>query len=191
MAIPKVSAFLVVLALGPLLGAGEKKAPQASGGNDSVMITATLVSPEEVRQVFGTDFDKSYTVLDVTIEPRGDKPYVVSLNDFILRSESSLEHSGPMAAGQIAGTGEVVVQRTYGNRPNADSPRPLAGTKLEMKDDAKGNPAFEELKKRILVEKNITAPETGLLFFPLAKEKPKNLVLSYTSPAGKVRMTFK
>jgi hypothetical protein len=127
----------------------------------------------------------------VNIEPHGDKPYVVSLNDFVLRSESSLEHSGPMAAGQIAGAGEVVVQRTYGNRANVDSPRPLAGTKLEMKDDAKANPAFEELKKRILVEKNITAPESGLLFFPLPKEKPKNLVLSYTSPAGKLRMTFK
>lgn len=191
MAIQRALPSLLVLALCAVLSAGEKKAPQASGANDSVAITATFVSPEEVKQMFGSDFDKNYTVLEVTVEPRGDKPYVVSLNDFILRSESSLEHSGPMAAGQIAGTGKVVVQRTYGNRANVDSPRPLAGTKLEMKDDAKANPAFDELKKRILVEKNITAPESGLLFFPLPKEKPKNLVLSYTSPAGKLRMTFK
>ena len=191
MSIPRALPSLIVLALCSLLNAGEKKAPQATGANDSVAITATFVSPGEVLQMFGTDFDKNYTVLDVTITPRGADPYVVSLNDFILRSESSLEHSGPMAAGQIAGAGEVVVQRTYGNRANVDSPRPLAGTKLDMKDDAKANPAFDELKKRILVEKNITAPESGLLFFPLPKEKPKNLVLSYTSPTGKLRMTFK
>jgi hypothetical protein len=42
------------------------------------------------------------------------------------------------------------------------------------------------------VEKNITEPESGLLFFPVsAKEKPKNLILSYTSPAGKLRLSFK
>jgi hypothetical protein len=191
MATRTASAIVLVFALFPALRAGEKKIPQAHGENDSVAITATFVGLDEVQQMFGSDFDKSYTVLDVTITPRGADPYVVSLNDFILRSESSLEHSGPMAAGQIAGAGEVVVQRTYGNRANVDSPRPLAGTKLDMKDDAKANPAFDELKKKILVEKNITAPESGLLFFPLPKEKPKNLVLSYTSPAGKLRMTFK
>ena len=173
------------------LFAGEKKAPQGHEENDSVAITATFVSPEQVMQIFGTNFDDNFTVIDVTVAPKGSKPYFVSFNDFILRSESSLEHSGPMVAGQIAGAGAMVVKRSYGNRANVDSPRPLEGTKLEMKDDAKANPAFEELKKRILVEKNITEPESGLLFFPMAKEKAKHLVLSYVSPAGHLRVTFK
>ena len=96
-----------------------------------------------------------------------------------------------MAAGQIAGTGEMVVERTYGNRANADSQRPIAGTKIEIKDDTKPGSAFEVLKQKILAEKNITEPESGLLFFPLSKEKPKNLILSYKSPASRIRMSFK
>jgi hypothetical protein len=186
----------IALALCPVaicstVTAGEKKAPQASAEDDSVAITATIVSTEQVRQIFGSDFNNNYTVLDVTVSPKGGKPYDVRLDDFILRSESSLDHSGPLAAGQIAGTGELVVQRTYGNRANVDSQRPIEGTKVQVKDDAKADPAFEILKKRIMVEKSTTEPESGLLFFPLSKEKPKHLVLSYKTPASRLRMTFK
>lgn len=181
---------LLVFVLSAILIAGEKKPAQGREENDSVAIAAAVVGAEQVRQIFGTDFDNDYTVLDVTVTPRGGKPYAVRLDDFILRSESSLTHSGPMVAGQIAGGGEVVVQRTYGNRANADSQRPIEGTKLQTKDNAKADPAFALLKEKILVEKTTTEPESGLLFFPLPKEKPKNLVLSYTSPAGKLRLTF-
>ncbi len=185
-----MKAFLA-LAVCAVLIAGEKKAPQGHGEDDSVAITGTVVGQEQVMQLFGTDFDNNFTVLDVTIAPKGGKPYSVRLDDFILRSESSLNHSGPMAAGQIAGSGSIVVKRTYGNKANADSPPPLEGTKLEVKDDAQANPAFEALKQKIMVEKGITEPESGLLFFPLSKEKPKNLVLSYKSPAGRLRLVFK
>jgi hypothetical protein len=173
------------------LTAGEKKAPRGRAEDDGVAITATVVSPEQVKQMFGTDFDNDYTVLNVTVAPKGGKPYAVRLDDFILRSESSLDHSGPLAAGQIAGAGAVVVERSYGNRPGPDSPRPLDGTKLHVQDDATADPAFAALKKNILIEKSTTEPESGLLFFPLSKEKPKNLVLSYKSAVSRLRLTFK
>jgi hypothetical protein len=186
-----VPAFLAVT-LCPVLMAGEKKAPQGRAEDDSVVITATVVAPEQVRQTFGSDFDNNFTVLDVTITPRGGKPYAVALDDFILRSESSLAHSGPLAAGQIAGAGALVVQRVYGDRPNVDSARPIAGTKIEVKDEEKSDPAFEALKQKILVEKTTAEPESGLLFFPLsAKEKPKNLILSCKTPASRLRLSFK
>lgn len=175
----------------PVLTAGEKKAPQGHAEDDGVAITATVVSPERVKQMFGTDFDNNYTVLDVTVAPKGGKPYAVRLDDFILRSESSLDHSGPLAAGQIAGAGAVVVERKYGNRQSPESPRPLAGTNVHIQDDATGDPAFAALKKNILIEKSTAEPESGLLFFPLSKEKPKNLVLSYKSPVSRLRLTFK
>jgi len=182
----------VAVALCPiLLTAGEKKAPQGHAEDDGVAITATFVSIEQVKQMFGTDFDNNYTVLDVTIAPKGGKPYAVRLDDFILRSESSLDHSGPLAAGQIAGAGAVIVERKYGDRSNGDSPRPIAGTEVHIQDDAAGDPAFGALKQRILIEKSTIEPESGLLFFPLSKEKPKNLVLSYKSPASRLRLTFK
>jgi hypothetical protein len=176
--------------IGPVT-AGEKKAPQGHAEDDGVAITATVVSPEQIKQMFGTDFDNNYTVLDVTVAPKGSKPYAVRLDDFILRSESSLDHSGPLAAGQIAGAGAVIVERKYGNRQSPDSPRPLAGTEVHIQDDATADPALAALKKNILSEKSTTEPESGLLFFPLAKEKPKNLVLSYKSPLSRLRVTFK
>ena len=186
-----VSTGLAAIALCGGLWAGEKKAPQGHVEDDTVAVTGTVVSLEQVKQMFGSDFDGNFTVIDVTVTPKGDKPYAVLLDDFILRSESSGDHSGPLAAGQIAGAGALVVERTYGNRPNAESSRPLAGTKVQVKDDEKSNPAFDALKKKILVEKTTTDPESGLLFFPLSKEKPKNLILSYKSPASKLRLSFK
>jgi hypothetical protein len=171
--------------------AGEKKAPQGHAEDDSVSITATVVSPEQVKQMFGTDFDNNYTVLEVMIAPKDGKPYAVRLDDFILRSESSLDHSGPFAAGQIAGAGAVIVERKYGDRSNADSPRPITGTEVHIQDDATANPALAALKKNILIEKTTAEPESGLLFFPLSKEKPKNLVLSYKSTVSRLRLTFK
>src|ERR1700722_5953331 len=155
---------LAALTLCEALLAGEKKAPQGRVEDDGVAITATFVSLEQVKQIFGSDFDGNFTVLDVTVTPKGGKPYAVRLDDFILRSESSGDHSGPLAAGQIAGTGAVIVQRTYGNRPNAESSRPIEGTKIQVKDDEKSNPAFDALKQKVLIEKSTAEPESGLLF---------------------------
>jgi hypothetical protein len=189
-----IPAFLA-LALCPVLTvvllAGEKKAPQGRGEDDSVAITATLVAPEQVRQLFGSDFDNNFTVIDVTISPRDGKPYAVQLDDFILRSESSGAHSGPLAAGQIAGAGVLVVERVYGNRPNADSARPIEGTKVRIQDEEQSDPALNALKQKILIEKSTAEPESGLLFFPLSKEKPKNLILSCKTPVGRLRLNFK
>ena len=39
-----------------------------------------------------------------------------------------------------------------------------------MKDDAKADPALDALKKKMLSEKTVTEPVSGLLFFPLAKK---------------------
>ena len=180
------------IALCALLCAGEKKAPQGHGEDDSVAITATLVSPEQLRDSFATDFNNNYTVLEVRVAPKGDKPYLIHLDDFILRSESSGDHGGPfLVASQIAGAGALVVERTYGHKQNVDSPAPIESTKVQMKDDVNADPALEALKKKMLSEKTVSEPVSGLLFFPLAKEKPKNLILSYQTPTSRLRLTFK
>jgi hypothetical protein len=184
--------ILAALALSAVLCAGEKKSPQGHGEDESVAITATLVGPEELRDAFATDFDNNYTVLEVRIAPKGDKPYLVHLDDFILRSESSGEHSGPfLVASQIAGAGALVVQRKYGPKQNVNSPAPIESTKVEMKNDSKADPALEALKQKMLSEQTVSEPVSGLLFFPLAKEKPKNLILSYQTPQSRLRLSFK
>ncbi len=88
-------------------------------------------------------------MLEVSLAPKGGAPYPVHLDDFILRSEQSGEHSGPFTyASQIAGAGALVVEQTYGNKQNIDSPKILEGTKVTMKDDVKGDAALDALKKK-------------------------------------------
>jgi hypothetical protein len=172
--------------------ASEKKSPQGTGDDESVTVTATVLSPEQLRQAVGSDFDNNYIVLDVRLVPKGGKPYQVHLDDFILRSEQTGEHSGPFTnAGQIAGAGALVVARTYGNKSNPDTERPITGTKLEMKNDDKADPAHDAVKQKMLAEKTVTEPVSGLLFFPLSKEKTKNLILSYKTPQSRMRLSFK
>jgi hypothetical protein len=189
---PAIRVFLYFAVCAALL-AGDKKSPQGQVEDDAVAITATILSADQVREAVGTDFDNNYIVLNVRIAPKGSMPYVVTLDDFILRSEASGDHSAPfLSAGQIAGAGALVVERSYGNRANPDSPRPLEGTKLEMKADEKGNPALDALKKKMLAAKTSTEPVSGLLFFPLnTKEKAKNLILSCRTPHSKLRLAFK
>ena len=59
----------------------------------------------------------------------------------------------------------------------------LPETKTEIKTSEKRDPLLDVLKRKILTEKPVNEPVTGLLFFSLDKEKPKNLVLVYTTPA--------
>ncbi len=192
----KTGIIVAILLCGVLCGgalyAGEKKAPQGQGEDDSVSVHATLLGPEQLRDAFATDFDNNYIVVDVQVTPKGGKPYQVHLDDFILRSEQSGEHSGPfLSAGQIAGAGALVLERKYNDRTGPDSPRTIASSKVEMKNDDKANPAYDALKKKMLQEKTVTEPVSGLLFFPLSKEKPKNLILSYKTPTSHLRLSFK
>ena len=174
-----------------LLIAAEKKPPQGSVENDNLSIAATILGTDQVKQAVGSDFGNGYTVLQIRVTPKGGKEVAIHLDDFLLRSVSDGDHSGPLVASQIAGDGALVVSRTYAPRTSPDSPQPLAGTKVEMKSGGGQSDVLEALKKQILAEKTISEPESGLLFFPLEKEKAKNLVLTYTTAEGKLRMQFK
>jgi len=185
----KIAVILFLWAL--TVQAADKKPPQGHEEDASVAVTATIVSPDQLVQEFGSDFHGDYIVLEVKISPK-DKDYPVHLDDFILRSESSGEHTGPfLVASQIAGAGALVVTNTYGNKANIDSPKPLQSVKVEMKDDAKPDPALDALKKRMLAEKTVSEPASGLLFFPFGKAKPRNLILSYKTPTSHLRLSFK
>jgi len=56
----------------------------------------------------------------------------------------------------------------------------------------KENPLMRVLSEKILPEKEIDQPVSGLLYFPLdGKQKAKDLELIYTSPAGKISLRFR
>lgn len=185
----------------------EKRLPSGEAGNDLVRISASVLDAEQLQQTFGSDFGNSYSVIEVTLTPKGGKPFDIHLDDFLLRSEQTGEHTGPLLAAQIAGQGALVVRR--GDPPKSKggfgggfggimmgggamgAPDTTDRTKIEVKESSEKDPLLSALKRKILAEKPITEPVTGLLFFPLDKEKPKHLVLIYTTPSGKLRMQFK
>jgi hypothetical protein len=174
-----------------LVAAAARKPPAGHGEDDSVSIDATILTPEQVKDAVGSDFGGVYTVLEMKISPKGAKPYEIHPDDFILRSEATGDHSGPMLAGQVASSGAMVVERKYGARSNPEMPQVVQSMKVEMKEnDGKGGDV-ELVKKKMLQDQSTTQPQSGLLFFPLEKQKPKSLVLSCTTPSGKLRIQFR
>jgi hypothetical protein len=189
------------------LMAKDKKLPSGEASNDLVNITGTVLDSEQLKQIFGSDFNNGFSVIEATLTPKGGKSLDVHLDDFLLRSEQTGDHTGPLAAAQIAGQGVLVVNRgdppqskigfsggfggIYGGDGAMGPPTAVDNTKVEIKESSEKDPMLNVLKRKILAEKPITEPVTGLLFFPLDKEKPKHLVLVYTTPAGKLRMQFR
>jgi hypothetical protein len=186
--------------------ARDKKLPSGVASNEVVALTATALDEDELQQIFSSDFGKAYVVLEVTLTPKGGNPLDVRLDDFLLRSDSTASHTGPLAAAQIAGTETLIVHQTeprssrggfsggFGgivSTGSSGAPQPPPNSKVELKQSDQRDPMLDVLKRKILVEKPINETVTGLLFFPLEKEKIKNLTLIYTTPPGKLRIRFK
>jgi hypothetical protein len=66
-----------------------------------------------------------------------------------------------------------------------------ASAKVNSGSKDKPNPLLEVLKEKILPEKATEAPVSGLLYFPMEKQKLKDLELIYTTAEGKLSVRFK
>ena len=65
-------------------------------------------------------------------------------------------------------------------------------TKVESVHSDKPNPLLAVLKDKILPEKEITEPISGLLYFQMiGKLKPKDLELHYKGPGGQLGLRFR
>jgi hypothetical protein len=200
---PKIAlALLLCFAV----SAKDKKLPTGDAANEAVSVTATCLDAAELKEIFGTDFDNMFSVIEVTLTPKGGQPLDVHLDDFLVRSEQTSEHSGPLAAAQIAGQGTLVLHQSdaqkkkqgiswgmggMGMGAGGGSAAPPPEVRAEIKNSETRDPLLDVLKRKILAEKPASETVSGLLFFPLEKEKPKNLVLIYTTPPGKLRIRFK
>lgn len=188
-----IAAALMILAVA---WGKDKKLPSGEAGNETVNVQATYLDDAQLKETFGTDFDNIFSVVEVTLTPKGGKPLDVHLDDFLMRSEQTGAHSGPLAASQIAGQDTLVVHQSDAKRGHTGfsgglgpvmmggggNAAPPPESKVEVKNSEKRDPMLDVLKRKILPEKPITEPVTGLLFFPLDKEKSKNLVMIYTTP---------
>jgi hypothetical protein len=68
-----------------------------------------------------------------------------------------------------------------------------SGTAATMNTGArdKENPLLQVLKQKSLPEKKTTEPVAGLLYFPLEKQKAKDLELTCDTPEGKLKLRWK
>jgi hypothetical protein len=99
---------------------------------------------------------------------------------------------GPVWGG-IPGTGGRPRQVNDGSGGFGSTASHETDTKAEIKDDQrnKSNPLLKVLEAKILPDKEITEPLTGLLYFPIeGKIRQKDLALIYKGPAGRLIVEF-
>ncbi len=203
--------FVLAGVFSTLAPAAEKKLPLEETSNELVDLSATaLVSPEQVRQELGGDAISGLIVVRVTLRPVSDKPVVISHDDFLLVDDNQGERSQPFEPTQIAGGSSLIVssngaggggQKGQNGRPSfglggltvgtGTIAPPAADRKVESSED-KPSPLLAALKAKVLPEKEITEPLSGLLYFLIdGKVKSKDLQLRYKTPAGKLALRFR
>jgi hypothetical protein len=211
--------FMRVAAMGLMcsliLWGADKKVPLRSAENGLVEITATaLIDGEAVKQALGSDLGGHYIVVEVHMTPKDAAKLEIHLDDFTLRTDKDGERTTPFAPSQIAGNGALVVTTGSASRGTvmAGAPGPPMGpyggmgggmiggggsdggteARATMKSGSKDkvDPMLAVLKEKILLEKETDAPVSGLLYFPMEKQKMKDLELIYTTPEGKLRLRF-
>jgi hypothetical protein len=167
--------------------------PAGQAANDDVALTAVFMDAAAVKQAAGSDFNNGFTVIEVTVTPKGGKSVDLQPDDFLLRIGSTGDHSGPLAASQVLGTGGLVLHKEDVQVIGAT--RTQQGWNGAAMEQGKTPPApasaINELKSKMLPTGVTSVPVTGLLFFPIEKKKPKDLDLVYTTSSGKLHISFR
>jgi hypothetical protein len=205
--VPRLFAVLLLPAL--LLTAAKKTVSTATGENDELILTVTLhIDPADIKEMVGSDLGGHYAIAETKVEPKYGKEVSVDRDDFLLRSRADNEHSKPFVASQVAGSTTILVSR-------ADAPKPknrptfsiggmggMGGTggTPDVYKDAKvsvqnsgdtDNPLEKTLDEKILPDQKTEKPLTGLLYFPIEKQKIKDLQLEYGNKENRITLQFK
>ncbi len=202
--------YAVLLGLSlAILGAADKKLPIDETSNDLLDISVSPpLDKDQIRQELGSDLGDDIVAIRLTARPVSDKPVQLSLDDFLLISTKDGQRSEPYAAGQLAGSDSLSVTNgrsglgDHKARPSigfggfgigtGGSTTPPPDVKVKESHDEKENPLLAALNAKMLPEKEITEPTSGLLFFQVVgKVKAKDLELRYKGPAGKMALRFR
>ncbi len=177
---------------------GPKGPVTKRGENSRFVIEATLYKDyEEVSQLLGVEVEQGIVAVAVKLTPKGDDPYEIWRDDFMLRSDKDGQKSTPYDPGQIAGS--TVIKLVYtmdgggnvaqeqrgptwggmgGSMPqrlpggpggvgNTAGVEQASGSKVEEDASKKENPQLLALRERVLEEKKLTEDASGLLYYPL------------------------
>ena len=212
--IPMAAGFLAI----PTASAGsDERYPIGRSSNDFVEISANLLTDkDQIKQAVGADIAGSQLgdniiVVQVTVRPLADDPVKIWRDDFMMLSDKDGQRAAPFEPSQIAGAGALVVKDAktpkssgmgqlgpiigmpYGGPAYGEgtSAHPSADVEVKDADNTTDSPLLVALRQKVLPEKSVTEPVTGLLFFEIdGKVKPKNLELFYKTPSGRLGMRF-
>ena len=184
--------FLLLLPAALLLSAGPRKTSgSAHGENEDLILTVTLyTSPADIQSLLGSDLGGHYFVAGVKVEPKYGKEVSVDRDDFVLRTDKDGERERPYEGSQIAGRSELVISRAS-NAGNTGNPE--VNTRATIKSDTGDAPSALEktLDGKILPQKKTDKAVTGLLYFPMEKQKLKDLELLYGDKENRISLRFK
>jgi len=210
--------ILLALALWAACQGAEKKPAEGRASNDAVAIIATATTDkDEIKKMLGSDLDGVIAVVDVRLVPKPGTKLAVIRDDFTLRSDKDGQRSTPFAPSQLAGRGVLVISSTGGGaamgtqnsgpiwggsmgRPSRLGGEPSGIGSSETPATATAQPGAKSeespllgvLTEKVLPEKEVDQPVSGLLYFFLdGKHKPKDLELNYRGAAGKLSLRFK
>ncbi|MGA2041504.1 MAG: hypothetical protein ABSH42_19655 [Bryobacteraceae bacterium] len=193
-----------------LLGAGPKQTvATAKGENEDLILTATLyIDPQEIKQVAGSDLEGHFFVAEIKVEPKYGKEIAVDPDDFVLWTNKDGEHTQPYEASQVAGKNVMTITPAKtaapasktgislgvggigmgsGGSGDADSNK----VTVKIDSDEQDNPLEKALDAKMLPHKKTLAPVSGLLYFPMEKQKMKDLELRYGSKENRITLRFK
>jgi hypothetical protein len=203
----------IALAAVLALGAAKKNVATSKAENQDHIMTVTLhPDPADIKELIGDDLGGHYIVAEVNVEPKFGKDIVVDHDDFYLRTDKDGERTRPYAASQIAGSGALIISHVEG--PGAASPgwqntkvpvvRPpgpagigsgsetdTSSAKATPQQDKKENPLKKLLESKILPQGKTKEPVKGLLYFPMSKQKMKDLEIVYGGQENRIRLRFK
>lgn len=202
----------IVVGLFPLLTAADKKIPSTTRGEnqDLVLDVSLYDDPVLVKDLIGTDLGGHYILAEVKIDPKYGKDIIIDRDDFQLRTNKDGEHTTPFAPSQIVASDALVVAQSKG--PSAASPgmviagplvirgglggaaAPAEGSDAKAAADGgqkKEDPLKKLLEEKVLPEKKTDRAVSGLLFFPMEKQKRKDLELLYGGRENRITLRFK
>lgn len=206
---------LFALALCVTLHAAKKPQPIEDGvGSDaSISIKATVYTdPASIRELLGDSLGGHYIVIRADLTP--NKKFTIDHDNFLLRTDKDGERSHVYSPTQIAGDGSLVITTTedidkangkksssggglsiggmgggMGSSPGmVGTPKPVSATMKQATGEK--NPLVQTLSARMLPQLDIDQPTSGLLYFPMEKQKVKDLELIVTTPTGKIHIRF-
>lgn len=186
-------AFLFTAIL--LTAAPKKTSGSAHGENEDLVLTVTIyTSPADIQNLVGSDLGSHYFVAEVKVEPKYGKEVAVDRDDFVLRTDKDGEREQPYEGSQIAGRTALVVGRTTAPVIGPNSSRVQVNNSATMKSDGSEdapNPLQKTLDGKILPQGKTDKPVSGLLYFPMEKQKLKDLELLYGGKENRISLRFK